>query len=154
MDFHDWLTNLKHFHVFRDTTAKKYVFSQTFSPALARSRTLPQATSIRSGPEGTQGVLGCAAFSLSFSFSSISLSSIFDLIVFPAPYGRVPLQAFSLLFPIFLMMFLSFLSLFTSSFDHCFDDGSSFGYPFFDHDFCICFSSIWGWTFGITFDAC
>ena len=34
---------------------------------------------IRSGPEGAQGVLGYAALSLSISFSSVSLSSIFDL---------------------------------------------------------------------------
>ena len=52
---------------------------------------MPQANSTRSGPEGAQGVLGCTALSLSFSFYSVSLSSIFDLI--EVAYGKVPLQA-------------------------------------------------------------
>ena len=41
----------------------------------------PWAQYIRSGPEGAQGVFGCAALSLSFSFSFDSFFSIFDLIV-------------------------------------------------------------------------
>ena len=51
----------------------------------SRMGTMPQANSIRSGPEGAQGVLGFDAFSLSFIFpfvslfSSVSSSSIFDL---------------------------------------------------------------------------
>ena len=40
-------------------------------------------------PEGAKGVLGCAAFSVSISFSSVSLSSIFDLLVSPGRQ-RVP----------------------------------------------------------------
>ena len=43
----------------------------------------PWAQYIRSGPEGVQGVLADAALSLSISFSSVSSSSIFDLIVSP-----------------------------------------------------------------------
>ena len=63
------------------------------TPSLrARSGTLLQGNPIRSGPEGAQGVLGFAALSLSFSLSSVSLPSIFDLIVFPAPCGRAPLR--------------------------------------------------------------
>jgi hypothetical protein len=69
---------------------------------LAWSGTLPQANSIRSGPEGAQGVLAYAALSLSVSFSSVSLSSIFDLIVLPRPCGNVPYGAFSILLSIFV----------------------------------------------------
>ena len=41
MNLHAWLTIFTNSHVFRDTTAKKYVISQISSPALARSGTLP-----------------------------------------------------------------------------------------------------------------
>ena len=77
----------------------------------ARSGTLPQANSIRSRPEGAQGVLAFAAFSISFSFSSVSLSSIFDLIVFPGPSGRLPHRVFSLflLFSFFFCWFIFYL---------------------------------------------
>ena len=97
----------------------------------ARSGTLPQANSIRSGPEGAQGVLGCAELSLSFSFSSVSLSSIFDLIVSAGPFGTLPRLALSLVFlSLFAFVFLS-VSTFPSSFlDNLFDDFPCFAYPF------------------------
>ena len=46
-------------------------------------------------------MLAFAALSLSFSFSSVSL--IFDLIVFVAPFGRIPLRALDPFFSIFHM---------------------------------------------------
>ena len=84
-------------------------------------RNFAAGTSIRYGPEGAQGVLEYAALSLSLSFSSVSLSSIFDLIVFPAPFGKVPLWAFSFFVSIFVSNVLR--HLFISFFDEC----SSFG---------------------------
>ena len=54
MNLHAWLTFFTNSHVFHDTDAKKKVYSrkdpfppsQTSSPALAQSGTLPWATSI------------------------------------------------------------------------------------------------------------
>ena len=153
MNLHAWSSIFSTSHILGDTAAKKNIFSQTSSPALARIGTVPYATSIRSGPEGAQGVLAYVALSLSFSFSSVSLSSIFALIVFPGPSDNVPhlaqdcsLFLFCLSFQFLQIFPLSvFFSFSKSFFDNCFDELSSFGYPFFEHDLCIDLSSIWGW---------
>ena len=110
MSLHACLTFLENSHVFRDTTAKKIYFRKHPLPPWPEAE-----ASIRSRPEGAQGVLAYAALSLSFSFSFVSLSSIFDLIVFPGPCGNVPHWSFSIFCSILFSNVFSFVFSYCSS---------------------------------------
>ena len=77
--------------------------------------------------------------------SSVSVYSIFDLLCPLAPPGRVPQRAISLFlfYLLFAWCFPAFVH-FQPLFDYVIAGLLCLGYPFFEHEICIDFSSIWG----------
>ena len=72
-------------------------------------------------------------------------------LIFSVPWhltGTLGFAPFTSFFSSFWgMLFFEFFSLFTFIFffDHLFDEELCFEYPFYEHEICINFSSIWGW---------